>query len=564
MTTPDAPIPESTSLWLSRATAAHGARSSTGVDPAHPEPFEPDAVYDAVVVGAGITGLTTALLLARSGVTVAVLEARHVGAVTTGHTTGKVSLLQGTVLSSLKRKAGADVVQAYVEANREGQAWLTRYLDEHEVAYQRRPAYTYATTPSGLEILEPELHAAREVGLDVHYTEDVGLPYATAGALRLDGQAQIDPLPVLVALAADLRAHGGVLVEGVRVRDVDAPRVAGERVTLTTSLGRVQADQVVLATGTPILNRGLDFARLEPLRSNAAAYRLPGSAPLPQGMYLSVDQPGRTLRTAPDPQGGEALVVGGNGYPVGRRGSPAALVAELDEWVRQQFPGAERTHRWSAQDYRATGLAPIVGALPGSGRRIHVATGFNKWGLTNGVAAALSLASHILDGRSDWADTLYDHAPTLGGIADALKINAKVAAHLASGWVSAETSRSEDSEAEESRSDGAAVPPADPAETPADRPAASRRGAAAGTLPEEGQGLVHRQGVAPVAVAKVGGRVCRVSAVCTHLGGVLNWNDAERTWDCPLHGSRFEASGRRIEGPAVRDLPTAERSPRPE
>ncbi|HEY9357117.1 MAG TPA: FAD-dependent oxidoreductase, partial [Arthrobacter sp.] len=184
------------------------------------DPFQPGSRYDTVVAGAGLTGLVSALLLARSGQKVLVLEARHPGAVTTGNTTAKVSLLQGTVLSALARQYSAKQVRAYVEANREGQAWLLRYLDDHGVPFQRRDAYTYATTGQGMERIREELTAAATAGLNVDYTGDAGLPFAVQGALRMAGQAQINPMDVLDTLLADLRSRGGTVVGGTRLRDV--------------------------------------------------------------------------------------------------------------------------------------------------------------------------------------------------------------------------------------------------------------------------------------------------------------------------------------------------------
>jgi glycine/D-amino acid oxidase-like deaminating enzyme/nitrite reductase/ring-hydroxylating ferredoxin subunit len=472
--------------------------------------WESGAHADSVVVGAGLTGLVTALLLARAGMSVTVLEAHHVGALTTGRSTAKLSLLQGGVLSSIRRHFSARVVDAYVAANREGQAWMLRYLAENDVPVQRRDAFTFARTAEGVADLDREFEVARAAGLDVERTDEPGLPFRTHGALRLADQAQLDPIGVVLALTADLRARGVRIVERTRVRDVDDEAPA----TVVTDRGEMTADQVVLATGTPILDRGLYFAKLVPLRSYAAAYRVPGDA-VPRGMYLSIDAPTRSLRTA-EADGRPCLLVGGNGHIVGRAESAKARLDELDAWTRESFPGAERTHWWSAQDYRSVNRVPFVGSLPRGRGRIFVATGYGKWGMTNAVAAALTLSAEILGGQLPWADTLHHRVTHPATVGAGARFNAGVVREDLKGWVHAETARPEE--------------------------------------PAEGQGTIRRRSTGPVAVSRVDGACRAVSAVCTHLGGIVTWNDAERTWDCPLHGSRFRPDGARIEGPATEDL----------
>ena len=476
------------------------------------DPFDPGAHYDVVVAGAGITGLMSALLLARAGCSVAVLEARSIGAVTTGHSTAKLSLLQGGVLSGIRARGSSRVLRAYVEGNREGQQWMLRYLDEHGVDVQRRDAFTYAGSPEGVERLDHEYRACRKAGLDVQRVDDVGLPFETRGGLRLADQAQFDPMDVLAALAADVREHGGVIVEGARVKDVDT----GQPSTVVTSLGDVRATTVVLATGIPILDRGLYFAKVRPSRSYAQAYRVPGTA-LPQGMYLSLDSPARSLRTAPI-DGEERLIVGGGGHTVGREPDTQRIVDDLEQWTQERFPGAERTHAWSAQDYESMNLVPFVGWMPRSDHRIALATGYNKWGMTNSVAAALSIAADVLGGSILWADTLHHRVTLPQDLAHGVVANAEVAGRLASGWVSSGLHPLPDE------------------------------------APDEGEGAVGAYDMEPTAVSTVDGTTCRLSAVCTHLGGIVSWNSAERSWDCPLHGSRFDAQGRLLEGPAVEDL----------
>jgi glycine/D-amino acid oxidase-like deaminating enzyme len=214
--------------------------------------FSPGSTYDTVVVGAGITGMATAALLARSGMTVAVLEARSVGAGTTGNTTAKLSLLQGTVLSGLRRQYPQKVVNAYVEANREGQAWLLRHLQDYGAPFQRRDAYTFAVSDEGADRIRSELAVSSAAGLAVEEVADPGLPFPTRGAIRLPDQAQFNPMDVLESLAADFRAHGGILVEGVRVRNV----TNGKTLSIRTDSGDVHAGHVVLATGTPSWTAG--------------------------------------------------------------------------------------------------------------------------------------------------------------------------------------------------------------------------------------------------------------------------------------------------------------------
>ena len=478
----------------------------------------PGAAYDTVVVGAGITGLATGLLLARSGRTVAVLEARSVGAGTTGNTTAKLSLLQGTILSALRGQYSQKMVNAYVEANREGQAWLIRFLEDSAVAFQRRDAYTFAVSDKGADRVRAELAVSRAAGLAVEEVNDAGLPFSTRSAIRLADQAQFHPMDVLERLAADFRAHGGVLVEGVRVRNVSTGKVC----SVSTDDGNVHAQQVVLATGVPVLDRGLYFAKLKASQSYAAAFRVPAAASLPPGMYLSAESPGRSLRTYP---GGaeELLIAGGNSHQVGKEPSPRARLDELLNWTRHHFPGAEPTHTWSGEDYRATNLMPFFGKLPRGGGQIFFATGYNKWGRSNSMAASLGITAEILGGQLAWADTIHRRITSPAGAAAAVALNAVTARTMAKGWAKVETARPD-----------------------------------AGTVPGEGEGIILRSGRKPVAVSTVDGTTCRVSAVCTHLGGILSWNDAERSWDCPLHGSRFTPSGDVLQGPTTKPLPATD------
>ena len=491
-----------TSLWLDRS------------GPSFP-PLATDARYNVVVM-APVTAWTTALLLARARPAPA--WARYprgrIGRCRYHRQHHpKISLLQGTRLSSIRSTHDASTARQYVEANREGQAWLLHYCAEHEVPYQVRSSYTYATTDKGGRSVHAELEACRESGLPVAQTMDVELPYPITAAVRLDDQAQFDPLDLLTEMVADIVSRGVDVHENSRVRAVRP----GRRTEVATDLATLRADRVVLATGIPIMDRGGFFARLEPLRSYAAVFEVPG--PVPQGMYLSADSPTRSVRSVPH-GGGELLLTGGNGHVVGRKSGTSRLVEDLTRWTR--LPGATRTHAWSAQDYHSVHELPYAGPLVPHDDRIMIASGYDKWGMTNAVAAALALSSSLLGGHTEWATVMRSWSGReVKGAVSALRVNASVGLALGTGWIAPLLHSPEK------------------------------------LNPGEGRGRVERGGLAPVAVCTVDGKTVRRSAVCTHLHGVVSWNDAERSWDCPLHGSRFRPDGSVIEGPATEDLPPA-------
>jgi len=470
---------------------------------------QPPANADVVIAGAGLAGLAAGALLARRGQRVAVLEGRDVGAATTGNTTAKLSLLQGSVYSQIQSHAGLEALEAYVAANRAGQDWVRRELAGEHDAIQQVDAITYATTSEGERAVDQEAEAMAAVGVDVDMLaqgQDVGLPYPVTRALRLHGQSQLHPMRLLAKLAAEIRSHGGSIVTGCRVQGAE---VEDGGVVVQTTAGELDAETLVVTTGSPVIDRAAFFARLVPSRSLVAAYRVVG--PLPRGVFLSLDPEGRSLRTARGEDGRELLVVGGGAFTTGRERETDRLLRELDDWTGDNFAGAVRVTWWAAQDYRTVSRVPFAGTMPGTNGRIYAATGFDKWGMTNAPAAALTIAGDILREPVPWAEALRSpHLRLVDGV-DFVAAQASVAASLVGGVVRTVTG--------------------------------------SGDL-AEGEGHVVRDGRHPVAEARVGGLLCRVSGVCTHMGGILEWNTAERSWDCPLHGSRFSPDGDVLEGPA--------------
>ncbi|MEZ5205428.1 MAG: FAD-dependent oxidoreductase [Acidimicrobiales bacterium] len=414
--------------WWRRSTAPE--RNGNGVggrgDLVH------DRHWDVVVVGAGITGLTTACLLVRAGARVAVLERRSVGAGTTGRSTAKASVLQGAIYQDLIAAHGVERAAGYAAANTDAIARIGALAEATGTDCDLRtaPAATYTIEPDAVDRIEAEFDACRQVGLDVELLEDVTeLPFPTAAAVRIPDQAHLDPQRYVSGLARWLEEQGCPVVAGAAVLDVDE---AGGGVEVELRTGTVRADGCVIATLLPIADRGGFFARTEVHRSYAMAVRHDG--PPIEGCYLSIDAPRRSIRPLVHAEG-PALVLGGPGHRTGVEQHTDRVVAELDAWAQATFGAVTPLARWSAQDYRSVDHLPFAGRMPRTDR-IYLATGFGAWGMTNGTAAATVIAETIAGGAGAFA-SVYD-STRLGGathVAGVVSANVSTARHAVGGVV---------------------------------------------------------------------------------------------------------------------------------
>ena len=476
-----------------------------------------DLEVDVAVVGGGIFGLTTAVLLARSGARVALLEARRIGDGVTGHSTAKVSSLHGLTYGGLASRFDDDVARAYGEANEAGLAMVAGLVGELGIDcdFRRRPNFTYAVGGSDRDKVEKEAEVAQRLGLPASLVDELDLPFDTAGAVRFEDQAEFHPVKYLQGLAADVPSGSGVLLlyESTRVVEVEQ----GEPCALRTDTShKVRAPQVVIATHFPILDRGLYFARMSPHRSYALAARISGQ--LPKGMYLSTQSD--SIRTVLH-KGDELLIVGGQGHKSGY-GDTRERYEALERWTRERFSVERIEHAWAAQDGISADGMPFIGRLwPGS-ERIWTATGFRKWGIAMGTAAA-EMVTDAIQGTDSGRLAAFD--PDRLGPPSALKRLIKENAQVGIRFFR-------------------------------DR---FRRGSADDLA--SGEGRVIASGMSQSAVYRdENGDLHRLSARCTHLGCLVSWNAADRSWDCPCHGSRFGIDGEVIEGPAVTPLARRDRA----
>ena len=498
MTLPD----QSHSLWLDGATGDERFRRTD----------LPERT-DVAIVGAGIAGLTAAVQLSQAGVDVVVIDTRGIARGATGHSTAKVSVVHELAYSQIADLSGEATARAYATANNHGLEWIRSRVQDRDVDcdWADQPGITFVTEERNRSKIDDELRAFEAAGVDAVAVEP-DWPFPAAAAVRVDGQGQFDPVPFCHDLADEAVERGATIAVGIRATGV---RDSAQGATVLTDAGEIRARWVLAATGLPFLDRGGFFARAEPTTSYLLACRVDTMPP--DGTYLAADASMPSLRTAHDRQGGQILLVGGESHKTGQGGSTLERYRNLEQWTAEHLGLREVTHRFMTEDFMTPDHIPFAGPLRPGATSVLVATGFNKWGFTNAVAASEVNLAHVTGGPMPaWADAYSSRRlPTSGG-REIVKANANVAKHLVGGWV------------------GAALRGGDPA---------------------PGEGKVVRRGTTPVAVsADADGTTCAVSGVCPHLGGILTWNDAEQTWDCPLHGSRFERDGRLLHGPATKDL----------
>lgn len=473
-----------------------------------------DSEFDVVVAGGGITGLTTALLLIRGGLSVAVIESDRVASGVTGYTTAKLTSLHQLKYAKLSQSFGPETARLYGSANQAGLLMIRQLIDELRIScdIETRPAYTYATQKNFVKDIEDEFEAALAAGLPATLMTECDLPFPIEAAVMFHGQASFHPRKYCLAIAEAIQTQGGHIFEMTRALDVKG---SGD-ILLLTDRGNIKCSHLVIATQIPFFDRGLFFSRTYPQRSYAIAVTV--KDPPPDGMYISAEEPTRSLRPMPG-LGRPALIVGGESHRTGEEPDTERRYEALVDWARTQFDVVDVVNRWSAQDYISSDGLPFVGPVGPGYHNVLTATGFQKWGLTNGTAAAIVMSDNIL-GRSNEYSQLYNSLRVVP--AHSLKEYMRASIGTAKHYAIDHLKR-------------VIAPPSE------------------NLAPGEG-GLATDEGRKVAAYRDDKGGLTKVSAVCTHLGCVVSFNTAEKSWDCPCHGSRFDIQGRVISGPAKKDL----------
>jgi glycine/D-amino acid oxidase-like deaminating enzyme/nitrite reductase/ring-hydroxylating ferredoxin subunit len=467
---------------------------------------------DVAIIGGGLVGLTAATLLKAEGKTVAVLEAEHIVRGVTGHTTAKVTSQHGLIYDDLISNFGEEKARAYADANQaaiEQIAELIR-VKQMQCDFYRTEAYIYTESDDEVDQFKAEVEAAVKLGLPATFTRETPLPFPVKAAVRFDNQAQFHPRKYVLALAQDIPGEGSYIFEETRVVDVEE----GEPCVVTTEQGTITAHSVIVASHYPFNDKLLYALRLHSHRSYVVAMRVAG--PVPQGMFISTE-PVHSMRTYPAP-GSDLLFVGGEGHKTGQGDDTVARYQRLEQWARERFNVQSVAYRWSTQDNGTLDGVPYIGHYGPNSEHLYVATGFGGWGMSNSTVAGMLLRDLILGRDNPWANVFNPNRVNLTGVPTLVKEGGDVVKHFVGDRIGNETAES--------------------------------------LAPGEGRIVKTEEG--DVAMYKAeDGTTMTLSPTCTHMGCFVQWNPAEKSWDCPCHGSRFATDGKVLHGPAIKDLEKA-------
>ena len=473
-----------------------------------------DFTVDAAIVGGGIVGITVAVLLKKAGARVAVLEANEIAKGVSGHTTAKITSAHGMIYHHLISHLNVDEARQYAAANQSALEFIAAFIAEDKIScdFTRTFACTYSPEEKDDKSLRDEAAASMKLGLPAGYVESASVPFPFKGGVCFENQAFFHPRKYLLALAAGISGNGSHLFEHTRVMGVEE----GNPCRVITDKGVIKANQVIVATHFPILNRGLYFSKMIPRRSYAAAFQPRGE--VPEGMYYSIAPPYHTFRKHVTDTGDVYLLAGGEDHVTGKVRDTRARFDRLESFVRRHFDVQSVRYRWSTQDNDSLDRIPFIGTHAPFSRRVYTATGFMGWGMTNGTAAAMILSDLIAGRDNPWA-SLFDPGRTSPyRTRDFVLRNMKVAGtfvrdHIKPG---------------EKKSVSALSP---------------------------GEGGIVQNGMKKMAAFKEKNGIAHVvSPRCTHMYCQLEWNNFEESWDCPCHGSRFTPGGSILHAPAVKDL----------
>ncbi|MFB4164104.1 FAD-dependent oxidoreductase [Alteribacillus sp. JSM 102045] len=475
-----------------------------------------DIKVNVVIVGGGITGITAAYLLVKEGVKVALIEADHLLNGTTGHTTAKITAQHGLIYDEIIQHMGQSKARMYYEANTDALQFIEKTVKEQQIDcdFKKQDAYLYASTDQYAMKLEQEWKAYQKLSIEGSLKDSIPFNISVHNALSMTNQAQFHPLKYLAHLLKVITDAGSLIFEHTTAVNVEAD--SQQAAVLTRNGYRVTGHHVLACSHFPFYEgTGLYSTRMYADRSYILGVKTKES--YPGGMYLSVDQPTRSLRSA-SLNGEDIVLIGGESHKTGQGKDTLEHYEALETFGKKVFQVEDILYRWSAQDLTTLDKIPYIGEITSTKPRVLIATGYRKWGMTNGTAAAHLLTDIVLKKENPYK-SLY--SPSRFYADPSLKKffieNADVAKHLVKGKIDLPHKKAEELDVDEG-----SVVTID----------GKRKGA---YKDKEGQFHI-------------------VDTTCTHVGCEVEWNHGDRTWDCPCHGSRFSYTGEVIEGPAEKPL----------
>lgn len=479
--------------------------------PARPS-LDGDITVEVCIVGAGIAGLTTAYLLARERVSVVVLDDKALGGGQTGRTTAHLSAALDDGFHRLEQLHGREGARLAVESHAAAIDRIEAICLAESIHCDFRRVDEYLFTPVGSPSheLERERDAAMRAGLSVDLLVRAPLAFATGPTLRFANQAQFHPLKYMAGLVRAIIRDGGQIYCGTHADTI----VGGEPARVQTTCGPiVTARAVVVATNAPVNDLAVIHTKQTANRSYVISASIPKGSVV-EALYSDTLDPYHYVRV----QAGadrDVLIVGGEDHKTGQERDPQLRWTRLEQWARERFVGMGNVeHMWSGQILEPVDGLAFIGRNPLDADNVYVATGDSGHGITHGTIAGILLTDLIQRRENSWR-RLYDPSRrALRSLTDFVRGNLNVSAQYAD-WLG--------------RGDSVEI--------------------------VRGEGAVVRRGLSMIATyVDEHGKTHECSAACPHLGGVVRWNRAEKTWDCPCHGSRFDPLGRVIEGPAISDL----------
>ena len=477
-----------------------------------------DISVDVAVAGGGLVGITAAYLLKKAGLTVAVLERDRCAAFDTGHTTAHLTMVTDQLITDLVDTFGREIATAVWDAGRVAIELIERHVRDESIAcdFRRVPGFLHSAlvgTGRSKDELRAQARTASDLGFNARYEESIA-PFDVAG-VRFDNQALFHPRKYLAGLLPAIDGQGSYVFEHSNVDSVsDDP--------LTVQVGgyRVSCNYVVIATHTPlmgktnVLSATVQQSKIAPYTTYAIGGRVP-SGTVPHGLYWDTHDPYHYLRVHPD-QGHEYVIFGGADHKTGQQSDTAACWSGLERTLRRYLPSFQLTDQWSGQVIETIDGLPYIGEVTD---RQFIATGFVGNGITFGTIAGVLARDAVLGRENPWRKVFDPHrTPVPAGLWQYVKENKDYAYYMVRDYLFA------------------------------------RHRTSLQTLRPGRGDVVSLDGQRVAAYRDQRGVLSLCSAVCTHMGCEVHFNQAETSWDCPCHGSRFRVDGSVIGGPAERPL----------